>query len=109
MWNKIFDINIKVRLGEITASESADQILSLMGEKEIGVLSTSTTKDGVSHIVRDSHASGAKTTEEVRSNGSLEKRTDTEKICTGCYGTGINHGDESGTETCYSCGGVGHI
>lgn len=56
----------------------------LMGEKELGVLSTSTTKDGVSHSVRDSHASDLEVTKEVRSNGSLEKITNTENKCPRC-------------------------
>ena len=83
MWNKIFDINIKVRLGEITASESADKILSLMGEKEVGG-SGALPSNGDLHGVRDSHASELEVTEEVRSNGSLEKRTDTENLCLNC-------------------------
>ena len=81
MWRKIFNITIDVKLNRISASEGADRILSLMGEKELGVLSTSNTKDGVSHIVRDSHASELEVTEEVRSNGSLEKRTEAKEVC----------------------------
>ena len=85
MWRKIFNITIDVKLNRISASEGADRILSLMGGKETGVLSTSTTKDGDLHIVRDSHASDLEATKEVRSNGSLEKRTKAENKCPKCH------------------------
>ena len=100
MWRKIFNITIDVKLNRISASEGADRILSLMGEKELGVLSTSNTKDGDLHGVRDSHASELEVTKEVRSNGSLEKRTSDEKICDH-IGTTIAWGPDA--DKCTKC------
>ena len=54
-------------------------------EKEVGVSSTSTTKDGDLHGVSESNAKRVESTEEVQGNGSLEKITDTENlICPIC-------------------------
>ena len=70
-------------VGFYDRDEFYDKILSLMGDKETGGLSTS-TEDGVSHIVSECNASGASTTKEVRSNGLLEKRTDYVELCPSC-------------------------
>lgn len=74
LYKTLFEILIK----RISVPDAYTKILSLMGEKEIGVSSTSNTEHGGLHGVSESHASGAKTTEEVGGNGSLEKITDTE-------------------------------
>ena len=58
-------------------------LLSLMGEKELGG-SGALPSNGDLHSVRDSHASDIESTEEVGGNGSLEKITDTENKCVNC-------------------------
>ena len=73
----------------VVKDEHYDKMLELQArrnkilniEKEIGGSSTSTTKDGGLHSVRDSHVKRVESTEEVGGKGSLEKITDTEKVC----------------------------
>ena len=76
----LIDMLWDVKLGKIHPNRCYKNILSLMGEKEIGVSSTSNTKDGVLHGVSEFSASVIGSTEEVQGNGSLEKITDTENI-----------------------------
>ena len=87
--------------------QTYQRISSLMGEKELGVLSTSTTKDGDLHSVRDSHASGSKSGEEVRSNGSLEKITSNGNTCNYCNGQGYLGHEMTVDSVCYLCMGTG--
>ena len=80
MWRKIFNITIRVRTREISASTAADEILSLMGEKETGG-SGALPSNGDLHGVRECNVSGAESDKEASVNCSLEKITDTDNKC----------------------------
>ena len=77
---KLEKILQKVREHKINIHDGKDQILSLMGEKEIGG-SGALPSDGDLHGVRECNVSGADSDKEASVNGSLEKRTDTENFC----------------------------
>ena len=94
--------------GKVSAFASINyQLIKILNiEKEIGG-SGAASSNGDLHSVRECNVSGEAESTEAHVNGSLEKRTFDENICTGCYGTGINHGDESGKEACWGCNGKG--
>ena len=86
---KLEKILQKVREHKINIHDGKDQILSLMGEKEIGG-SGALPSDGDLHGVRECNVSGADSDKEASVNGSLEKRTETENevLMIGCSGCG---------------------
>ena len=70
----------KVQMRRIGLHSARVEILSLMGEKEVGG-SGALPSDGDLHGVRECNASDEAESTEAPVNGSLEKRTDTENIC----------------------------
>ena len=80
---RLYKILQKVREHKINIHDGHDQILSLMGEKEIGG-SGADSSNGDLHGVRDSHASGEDESTEAPVNGSLEKITKDGKVIILC-------------------------
>ena len=101
MWRKIFNITIRVRTGEISASTAADKILSLMVEKEIGG-SGALHSNGDLHGVRECNVSGEAESTGAPVNGSLEKITEAKEVCA-YYGDSHNCADPvyKGCDGCY--------
>lgn len=90
----IRDIDIALLMylkGERSGVETRNNILSLMGENEIGVSDAPERKHGALHDVGGSHASGESTTLSEHTNGAaLEKITEAKELyCPDCTGTDL--------------------
>ena len=100
----VLKILCQFRANEIDIVEAHSEILSLMGEKEIGG-SGATPSNGDLHGVRECNVSGENSDKEAPINGSLEKITKARKLCKRCEDTGFYHGGYYGAELIHcTCG-----
>ena len=84
MRDKIYKILTKLypQQKAIDRCEATFEILSLMGENEIGVSDAPVVKHGVYTGVRESHASGLPDTDSEQTNSeALEKITEAKEVC----------------------------
>lgn len=96
MNKRIYYALTALKAGNWTIEQAHDEILSLMGENEIGVSDAPERKHGALHDVRESHASDLSDTDGEHTNGAtLEEITSDENICScdweiprGGYGEG---------------------